>query len=220
MKYFHVVDSLDEEFHPFVPRFTNIKTPGGCKECCTIPAGGRPRDALKVTEIPSPVGPVCFTTWGFGVVAAELLEFLGDEAAECLRLGRLADPNGQLIEGFRTFVGVERVILRGNMESEHRLCKSCGAMIYTYVPRNSPYVTAAQVASRRPIYEAESMTLLVDEATRDRIGYRWSDLLTFYDIPVLDSPRDGLPARLDLWPSPEDLAGYKPNPPKWMKPRV
>ncbi|HWB09979.1 MAG TPA: hypothetical protein VG826_12175 [Pirellulales bacterium] len=203
MKYFEITDKLDSEFHPAVPRGTNIKTPGGCKECSTIPKDGRPPAVLKVTEIPSPVSPVSFTTWGFGVIAIEFMELLGDDATACLRLGKLALADGRIVEGFRTFVGVERIILRGSEESEHRICKSCGAMIYTYVPRDAPYVTTTQVTSRRAIYEAESMVLLVDDRIRDCIGNRWSDRIVFYEVPVRDSPRDGLPARLDLWPSQE-----------------
>lgn len=216
MIYFEVTDKLDSEFSPVVPRGTNIKTPGGCTECCTTPKDGRPPDVLKVKEVPSPVSVVSFTTWGFGVIATELLELLGDDAARCLRLGRLVGPNEATIERFRTFVGVERVILRGTKESLHRVCKSCGAMIYAYVPRNSPYVTTAQVASGRPIYEIESMMLLVDGGIRDRIGNGWPNLITFREVPVLNSPRDGLPARLELWPNAEDMKNYKPNPGKWL----
>lgn len=219
MKYFEITDRLDSEFSPDVPRGTNIKTPGACQECCTTPNEGRPPDVLKVKEIPSKVSVFSFTTCGFGVIATDLLEAMGNDAARGLRLGKLADRKGEVLDGFRTFVAVERIILRGREQSLHHVCKSCGAMIYTYVPRESPYVTAEQVASRRAIYGIESTGLLVDEELRDRIGERWSDLIVFDEVPVLDSPRDGLPARLQLWPSQDDLKNYKPNLPKWMNPQ-
>jgi len=158
-----------------------------------------------------------FTSWGFGVVAVELLEFLGNDAASCLRLGKLGDASGSIIKEFRTFVGVERLILRGNRESEHRICKSCGALIYTYMPRESPYLTAPQVVSGRAVYEIESMQLLVNESIRERIGDRWSDALMFYEVPVLESPLDGLPVDMGLWPTEEQLTGYQPNLPKLKK---
>jgi len=215
MRFFELADKLDAKFSPLVARGTNIRTPGGCGECSTLPKDCGPPDVVRVKNT-SPAGVVLFTSWGFGVIAVELLEFLGNDAAQCLRLGRLANPNGDIIEEFRTFVGVERIILRGNRESEHRICKSCGALIYTYLPPESPYVTAPQIASGRPIYEI-TMQLLVNESIRERIGDRWSDVLTFYDVPVLTSPRDGLPIDIGLWPNKDQVMGYQPNLPKWMK---
>lgn len=216
MKYFEVADRTEGEFSPAVPRGTNLCRQGGCKGCSTLPNASGPPNVLKV-KTTTPEAVVSSTSWGFGVISVELLEFLGNEAASCLRLGNLADANGNIIKDFRTFVGVERIILRGNRESEHRICKVCGALIYTYVPRESPYVTPPQVASGRPVYEIESMQLLVNESIRERIGDRWSEALLFYEVSVLESPLDGLPVDIGLWPTSEQLVGYQPNLPKWKK---
>ena len=217
MNYFEIADRLDECVDAFVAKGTSIRRPGGCHECATLPKDGSPPDVLKVKDITSPVGVVSHTGWGYGVVAVELLQFLGDDAAQNLKLGRLVDPTGEIIEEYRTFVGVERVVLRGDQTSLHRICKSCGALAYTYLPRASPYVTAPQVASCRSIYAIEFMQLMVNETIRDRIGKRWSDLITFYEVPVLATPRDGLPVDFGLWPNEEQLIDYKPNLPKWVK---
>lgn len=216
MRYFEVVDKRESKFSPFVPRGANIQRPGGCPECSTTPRDCGPPEVVKI-ENTSRASVVSFTSWGFGVIAVELLEILGDAAAQCLRLGNLADANGDIIGGFRTFVGVERMIMRGNRDSEHRICKSCGALIYTYLPRDSPYVTASQVTSGRPIYEIESMQLLVNESIRERIGVRWRDALEFFEVPVLKSVHDGLPLDIGLWPTQQQLEGYRENPPKWNR---
>lgn len=218
MRYFELVDKLDTKFRPHVARGTNIRTPRGCAECSTLPQNASPPDALPIAEVPHGA-MLSFTSWGFGVIARELLELLGDEGVDCLKLGQLVDAKGGVVNGFRTFVGVERVFLRGSAESQHHLCKACGVLIYTYLPRESPYLTPPQVASGRAIYEIESMQLLVNERIRERIGNRWSDALTFYEVPLLDSPLDGLPADISMWPSPSQLADYKPNPPKWVSPQ-
>ena len=68
-----------------------------------------------------------------------------------------------------------------------------------------------------PIYEIESMQLLISEQIRDRIGDRWSNVLTFYDVPVLATPLDGLPMDVGLWPTAEHVRTYSPNPSKFMR---
>ncbi len=216
MQYFKIESQLGDNLSPAVPRGTNLRRPGGCLECSTIPKDCGPPEVLRV-KTPLPGGVVSSTSWGFGVIAAEFLDVLGNEAASCLRLGNLADANGQIIKEFRTFVGVERILLRGNLKSEHWICSSCGACIYVYTPRESPYVTTFEVKSCRPVYEIESMRLLVNETIRERIGDRWAEALTFNEVPILDSPLDGLPVEMGLWPTAEQVEGYQPNLPKWKK---
>lgn len=215
MRYFEIENKTDERFSPAVAKGTNLRRPGGCSECSTIPKNAGPPEVLKV-KLPSPNGPLSHTSWGFGVISVELLDYLGKETSSCLKLGKLADSAGNVLDNVRTFVGIERIFLRGNRESQHRLCSRCGALIYTYLPRTSPYLTPSQVASGLPIYEIESMQLLVNETIRERIGDRWSDALSFYDVPVLESPLDELPIDLGLWPTAEQLVGYQPNLPKRM----
>lgn len=216
MRYYEIENRSDAHFSPAVPRGTNIKTPGGCPQCCKLPLGIGPPDIVQVKD--SEVNGVVLTTsWGFGVVSIELLELLGKDEIDCLKLGKLAVPSGNIINEYNTFVGVERVILRGNRESEHQICIACGSLIYTYLPRESPYLTLSQVTSGRSIYEIESMQLLVNESIRERIGDRWSDKISFYEVPILAAPLDGLPIDLRLWPTSEQLVGYKPNPPSWKK---
>jgi hypothetical protein len=217
MRYFEIVDSLGTGFAPLVERFQSVRRPGGCKTCSTLPKSAGPPDILRVKAKSSDTGIVSFTSWGFGIIAVELLDFLGAEATRCLRVGRLADSTGELIPDFRTFVGVERIILRGDVQSEHRICQSCGALVYTYLPRTAPYVTAPTVAKGMPIFEIESMRLLVSEIVRDRIGSRFAAAIAFDEVEVATSPRDGLPVELDLWPIAGQLSHYKPNPPKWRR---
>jgi hypothetical protein len=209
MRYFAIFDRIESGFDPLVARFASIRRPGGCLDCGTFPMGCNPPD-VKIANI-ARKAIVSSTTWGFGVIAQELLAFLGSETVTCLRLGNLVNSKGHVVSEFRTFVGIERVLLRGNQDSVHRFCKTCRALLYEYTPRDSPYVTSPQVASLRPLYEIEPMQLLVSEAVRDRIGDRWGEAIGFHDVPVLSSPLDGLPNCLSIWPTSSQLTGYPPS---------
>jgi hypothetical protein len=216
MKYFEVHSKINEGFDPAVGRFENIRRPGGCTECSTIPIGSGPPFLLKVRR-PDVELLISHTSWGFGVISNKLFDIFGEDGLSNLRFGNLVDEKGSKIEGFQTFVGVERLILRGNTKSQHWICNLCNALIYTYAPRRSPYITPDQVLSGRSIYEIESMGMLVSEAIKDRIGSRWENMIKFYPVPVRETPRDGLPANLSLWNPPEKLVAYTPNLPQWMK---
>lgn len=208
MKVFEVVSKSECGFEAVVGRLENIQRPGACCVCSTLPKDCGPPAMLPV-HVGSTADVLSFTSWGFGVIAVDFLELLEKCDAGCLKLGKLTDPDGNVIERFRTFVGSERIVLRGSSESQHRICPSCGALLYTYLPRGSPYVTAFQVASGRAAYEIESMQLLVGENIRERIGDRWCDLISFYEVPIVTSPIDGLPCNIGLWPIADQLANYQ-----------
>ena len=118
MKYFELIDKLDSKFRPSVPKGTNIRRPGGCSECSTLPKNCGPPNLLKV-KTSKASSLISFTSWGFGVISVTLLELLGNEASQCLQLGRLANSDGNLIEEYRTFVANERIILRGTEDLFH-----------------------------------------------------------------------------------------------------
>jgi hypothetical protein len=217
MLYYEVHDRTDDSFGACAGRHERIVTPGGCRECGTLPRGGGPPEVLAVRACRTTAVKL-FTSWGFGVIRRDLVELLGPEAVDCLRLGRLVTCEGRSVDGYQTFIGKERVVLRGNSDSQHRVCARCGALLYTYLPRNAPYVTPSSVESRRPIYEITAMQLLVSEVVRERIGDHWIDQLQFFEVPVRSEPLDGLPTDLGLWPTAEQLVGYRPNLPRFRQP--
>lgn len=218
MRYYEIEDKLNSEFPAFVGRGVNIRTLGGCPECSLLPKGSKPPEQLQVAALPAKM--VSFTSWGFGVISTELLSLFGADATEWLKLGEITDRRGVVVDGYRAFVGVERVFFRGERSSEHHICTTCKALVYTYLPRDSPYVTLSQVVAQRPIYEINSMQLLIREDLRERLEGRTSAFLKFHEIPVCTASVDGLPDELEMWPSAEHLIGYRPNLPKWKSNRT
>lgn len=214
MRYHQLEGTADYDFDPVVPRGQRIKRPGGCEECESLPpeVGPPPEVVVRWTKSDA----VLASAWGFGVIRFDLLAALEPQASELLLLGRLADPKGNDIPNYRTFAGRHQILLRGGPESQHYICDTCGRIAYTYVPRESPYVTASSVASRAAIYEA-GMELLVNETIRDRIGNRWSHVLRISEVPVMQ-PLDRLPEDLTPWPTAEQRVGYRRTAPDFRRP--
>lgn len=205
-----VSGKVEHGFDPAIGKGENIRRPGGCSNCQTYPRDKSPPDCLRVTVEYD--DPVTFTGWGFGVVSDEFLHEIGQDAANCLMLGTLADSSGKQVDKYRTFLGRERLVLRGNQSSEHSICGTCGAIVYTYLPRESPYLTAAQVASSRQIYEGESMQLIVCDSVLSRLSSHLVAALDVFPLPILPHSVDGLADDIALWPTPEQSQHYSPNP--------
>jgi hypothetical protein len=146
-----------------------------------------------------------------------VLKAFGEAGERCLRLGTMVDAGGQPISEYRTFTGVEDVILRGNEKSQHRVCARCGAFVYNYWPSEEPYVMAAELAAQLPIYAFGAMELFLSEPVLDQVPPRWRKLMKVKEIEVRTVPKDGLRADLRKWPTAEQLVGYQPNLPPWMK---
>ncbi len=210
MKYFSVVDVNEYCFTPAVEQGELVLTPGGCTECSTLPHGARPPETLRVLNHRSNA-ILAYTCWGFGIISDQLLQLLSGHWQNDLFVGTLCDGHGRVIDGLHTYLARERVILRGGEQSQHHLCGVCGALIYTYLPRNSsPYVAPEQVATARGIYEGNHSELVISQSLREQIGDRWSNQIRFCEVRVSE-PCDGLPATIGDWLSPEVRASYHSN---------
>lgn len=217
MKYYALSDKTDSCFDANVAKFERIRRPGACQECSTLPAGCGPPETVVVKGRPLGVPAVSFTSWLFGVIHIRVLEALGDVGLKCLRLGNMKDMSGALISEYRTFSGVECVIPRGGSDSQHWVCSLCGALVYSCSPKKAPYVTSSALAAQLPVYEFGMMELLIRADMFDRVGKNWRDLIKAREVQVKESPCDGLPAAIGLWPTKEQLIEYQPNLPPWMK---
>ena len=76
---------------------------------------------------------------------------------------------------------------------------------------------AAELAAQLPIYAFGSMELLLSEPVLDLVPPKWRKLMKVKEIEVRTAPLDGLRADLRKWPTAEQLVGYQPNLPPWMK---
>lgn len=212
VNYYYLQDIPEHEFSADVPRGTSIVRPGSCKACGFVPVGIAPKSPLPVRpEHRRMRSMFSGTTWGFCVIHDDLVAAMGDEVLPYLLFGTMVTPNGARVEKYRTVRAIEQVVMRDSANSVHRVCDLCGALRYTGWPGDAPYVMSWNLKSQAPVYEVEGESLLVREDVRARIGNRWSDVIRFHPVPVLDMPRDGLPAELDIIPTAKQLAGYRPN---------
>jgi hypothetical protein len=108
---------------------------------------------------------------GVGIVSETLLNALGMEMVEpYLLLGTAKGPDRRPIEGFRTFRGKHRMIIRGDERSSYRKCEVCGRDIY--FPMGKKYIVG-QIPDT-PIYQSQYNQLIVTEELYKRIsGTKW-----------------------------------------------
>ena len=212
MRYFYIQNRLDQSFDAGVPKFTNIVRPGGCRACAFVPLGVPPPSPLIVRPDVRKMRAIFTSTiWGFCVAHVDLLEALGEEVRSRLLLGTMNLESGQPVSDYRTVRAVELVVMRDGPRSVHRVCEVCGALRYTPWPTEPRYIMRQSVRPGAAIYEVEAESLLVREDVRERIGDRWAKAIAFNEVPIATEPRDGLPAELDVHPTPEQLKGYEPN---------
>jgi hypothetical protein len=132
---------------------------------------------------------------GIGVIRQAFVEALGRSTVkEHLYLGTVADESGNLVPDLATFRGEHPARLRGNEQSTFRICKSCGrpryyAMGKRYLLRdNFPH---------NPLFESSIHQLVIDQTILDRIDLKQWKKIYIEELPLVDAPSGGLPARLE-----------------------
>jgi hypothetical protein len=211
-RYYMLVERMDQTFDAAVKKFESIYRPGGCRACSGYPVGIAPPSPLRVRLSHGKRMQAVFpgTSWGFCVAHVDLIECLGDEVREHLLFGTLAWEHGGFVEDYKSLACRHRVLIREGPRSVHRVCPSCGMLVYTCWPDERPYVVRHALRAELPVYEYDSLALLIREDLHPRIAGRWTDL-KLNQVEIVDTPKDNLSVELDLWPTPEQLVGYKPN---------
>lgn len=131
-----------------------------------------------------------------GAAPLDFVELLMPEFAEHMSLGHLLSRHGKPIAGFVTFLGRQPIRLRGSVDSEYKVCDTCGRGLYGAAdPR---YILAADLKDQ-PIYEDYPCGLLLMDEIKNRIDRRKLKGVWAIDIPVLDEPRDGLGELAPYW---------------------
>lgn len=221
MRYlYEIYARTDDSFDPSDETITALR-PHQCAACREWPMSSDPLPDVVVDGEPPPSAVSFVSSLLFGVVSDEFSNALGFEHVERnLRTGRLIRADGSPIPNYRTFLGRPPLVLRGGPRSRHVVCGRCGALHYIPVPVNNPYVTAASVPGAEQLYAGMVPRLIVNEATRQRLGGHWDSAVKIYRLPVREHPEDGLPDELGLFPTPAQLKAYKPNPPPYHNPVV
>jgi hypothetical protein len=172
-----------------------------CPKCrFRLPGTG----AIEVVlgRAPPNIPVCCFALPLIGVIRRDFLEALGPTAQQELEVCPLVGPDGSAMADFFTFSGKWKLLVRGGPESiNNPRCGKCGQAMYT--PIKSRYLTSASVKTQRDIYEFFACRLVISEEVRERIGPVWNKDIVIHKLPVIDEPRDGLPADFPIWELPK-----------------
>jgi len=130
-----------------------------CRDCKTPLING-PVDIIYTGKIPNiPLNGTGGTATG--VVREDLIDSLGRKDVEVgLYLGRLLNFQGRQVDGFFTFNGKLKTIIRGDSSSTYRKCATCGSLIY--FPLKKRYLVKEPPLDF-PVVESNLGQLIVNE---------------------------------------------------------
>ena len=126
-----------------------------------------------------------------GIANKDFLLALGEgEVQNNLNLGKIFNCNGVLLDKWVTFIGKQRIIVRGSKNAGCRRCVECGRLLY--------FATGKQYLCPQPpqgvsIFDSGHGGLVVTEDIAKRIVLNKWPKLTCEELSVFDSPKDGLP---------------------------
>jgi hypothetical protein len=106
--------------------------------------------------------------------------------------GTAHDASGKLYSGYVTYTTEYPLPMRGNGDSVIGACGRCGDLRYFPKPFGYYYIFAGDLLPGRLLYTASFYPLVVAEDVLSRIDPRTRRLLKIKEIPVRDTPEDGL----------------------------
>ncbi len=127
---------------------------------------------------------------GLGLIHRELLDLLGDDVVKRdLYLGRVIGSGDKQVKDWATFRGRERLIVRGIIDPELRVCEQCKRNVY--FARGKHYLFPAPV-SDDTVFQSDYWGLIVPPEIHARVPAKKWRRLGIEKLPVLDPPPDGL----------------------------
>lgn len=160
---------------------------------CTGCGYPRPDDqAIDVSlQDSEPKGSLNFVN-GCGVPLARkaLLLSLGQEViSRDLYIGRVFGKNGSLLTDWVTYRGKNRLIIRGTRNVSFRRCADCGRPVYFAMGNRYLCPPPAEGC----LYESDLMGLIVPAGLIERLAIAQWPSIAIDELPVMESPKDGLP---------------------------
>lgn len=124
---------------------------------------------------------------GIGIACRKFLDALGiKNVARDLVVGRAFLPSGREILDLATFIGRDKIYIRGNRQSFYFHCNGCGR--YSYAPQGEFYLLS-NPAPIRDIYHG--LPLVVSETVKNLLMvHHWSNV-GIVPLPFRDHPLDG-----------------------------
>ncbi|SFI65580.1 hypothetical protein SAMN04488095_1484 [Jannaschia pohangensis] len=143
--------------------------------------------------------------WDVNVIHTSLLDLLGREHVERdLLLGTVTNKKGHVVEGWHTVIGRERLILRGNPHFWKGkamfgagCCKECGLL---HCHGAAPRYLCPGPTSDRVIRQSDTTCLIIPASLKEAINLKRGSGYALEKLPVLESPRDGMPIELSCEP--------------------
>jgi hypothetical protein len=175
----------------FMSKEAEAKATGVCPDCGAPKPGTAAVDATLQSR-PSDECPINFVFgFGLGVARRDFLQSLGGEVVDnCLYIGRVFRQGTGPIADWVTFHGKHRIIVRGSKHAGVRRCSECAEPVYFSLGKQ--YLCPRPGENIEMFYRVPG-GLVITEALVQRIqANRWRELI-IRKLPVLDTPRDGIP---------------------------
>ena len=175
------------------------------KSLCWYCNGPMKRQALPgdVIVTKKPQNLLVQSVYGYDgmVVRTDFLTVIGEQLIQqAFRLGTLLDHNGRAMEGFATIYPRKPLLLRNQkpVPGGTLLCRFCGRIVLTAA---DPALLRSQVKSDFTIAANKSTWFLMLKSLWERFPKPARRQMRIDEVPVLQTPQDGLPDRLNPWPT-------------------
>lgn len=127
----------------------------------------------------------------FGFIHDQLIDLLGRDTVEkCLILGEVFREDGSRKNGWWTYAGRRRVVVRGEEGSEAYRCEKCRKLFYRGKGRR--YVLSQELDGRE-IYEDFPCCLVISSELGERVRDARIENLEVEAVQVVEKAVDGLP---------------------------
>jgi hypothetical protein len=172
------------------PAYEQARTTWLCTGCAFPKPDTKVVDATIQEEKPDNTPLNMISGCGVGIVRKDFLFSFGEDfVRQHLYLGQVFAPDNRPLEGWVTFVGRHRVIVRGSKNAGVRRCAACGRNVYFAMGQLYLYPEPPPDIA---IFDAGNGGLVVSEALIERVNLNAWRKLDCTKLPVLGLPKDGL----------------------------
>lgn len=123
------------------------------------------------------------------VIRQDLLDFLPEEAANCLVIGKVTGGNGRLLSNWHSFFSANEVIVRGTTHVKVRRCDECGYLFYFALGHEH---LCPRPPAGIPLFHAGFGRLVVTSYVYQKLKNYLHGKLSTTHLTITDDPIDGL----------------------------